>query len=151
MTYIRKPKVFRVSFEDPHPLAGLSIQTKGLSVKEFAAFGLRLGEVNQIDKAGTDAEKLADLRDLVGAIDEVRQMFADALISWDMQEENGTPTPATLAGVQSLDDDEFFGIVNEWLEAIGGVGDALGKDSGAGESVPALSDLMEPLPTSQAS
>lgn len=148
MAYTRKPKVFRVSFEEPHPLAGLTLQTKGLSVKEFAAFGLRLADVAQIDAAGTDVEKLAELKGLIGAIDEVKEMFADALISWDMQEEDGSPTPATLEGVQSLTDDEFFGIVNEWLVAIGGVDDETGKASAPG-GVPALSDLMEPL--SQAS
>lgn len=148
MAYTRKPKVFRVSFEEPHPLAGLTLQTKGLSVKEFAAFGLRLADVAQIDAAGSDAQKLDELKDLIGAIDEVKEMFADALIEWDMQEEDGSPTPATLEGVQSLTDDEFFGIVNEWLTAIGGVDESLGKESTLG-AVPDLADLMEPI--SQAS
>jgi hypothetical protein len=145
VAYTRKPKVFRVSFEEPHPLAGLTVQTKGLSIKEFAAFGLRMGDVAQIEQAGTDAEKLGELRDLVDAIDEVRSLFADALIEWDMLNEDGSPVPPTLDGVKSLDDDEFFGIVNEWLEAIGGPSPDLGKGSGLGGTIPDLSDLMEPL------
>jgi hypothetical protein len=148
VAYTRKPKVFRVSFEEPHPLAGLTIQTKGLSVKEFAAFGLRLGEVALVEKAGSDADQLAELKNLMGAIDEVKAMFADALIEWDMLNEDGTPVPATLEGVVSLDDDEFFGIVNEWLVAIGGVDDSTGKESSPG-AIPILADSMEPL--SQAS
>jgi hypothetical protein len=151
VAYKRKPKVFRVSFEDPHPLAGLTVVTKGLSVREFAAFGLRLGDVAQIEQAGSDAEKLAELNDLLEAIDEVREMFADALISWDVLNEDGSEVPATLEGVQSLDDSEFFGIVNEWLAAIGGPDPELGKGSGLGGTIPALSDLMEPLSPSPAS
>jgi len=149
VAYTRKPKVFRVSFEDPHPLAGLTVQTKGLSIKEFAAFGLRMGDVAQIESAGTDAQKLEGLKNLVDAIDEVREMFADALIEWDVLNEDGSPVPADLEGVRSLDDEEFFGIVNEWLEAIGGPGPDLGKGSESGGSIPALSDLMEPVSTSQ--
>jgi hypothetical protein len=148
VAYTRKPKVFRVSFEEPHPLAGLTLQTKGLSVKEFAAFGLRLGEVAMVERAGTDADQLSELRNLIGAIDEVKAMFADKLIEWDMLEEDGSPVPATLEGVLSLDDDEFFGVVNEWLTAIGGVDDQMGKESAHG-AIPILADSMEPL--SQAS
>jgi hypothetical protein len=151
MSYKRKPKVFRVSFEDPHPLAGLTLKTHALSVREFAEFGLKLAAVAEIEQAGTDAQKLASLSGLLDSVDRVRELFAEALIEWDMEEEDGSPTPATLEGVQSLTDEEFFGIVNEWLSAIGGVGDDLGKDSSSGESIPALSDLMEPLSASPVS
>lgn len=151
MTYVRKPKVFRVVFEEPHPLAGLVLQTHAVSVKEFAAFGLKLAEVSELDQAGTDAEQLAALKHLLGSLDEVREMFAEKLIGWEMEEEDGTPTPATLAGVQSLSDDEFFGIVNEWLTAVGGVDQAMEKDSSSGGTSPELSGLMEPLSLSPAS
>lgn len=145
MAYTRKARTFNVVFEEPHPLAGLSLVTKALNVKEFAAFGLKLAAVTEIQQAGSDAEQLKQLAHLLDSVDEVRCMFAEALISWDMEEEDGTPTPATLPGVQSLSDDEFYGIVGEWLTAIGGVDPALGKDSGSGETSPELSSLMEPL------
>lgn len=151
MTYVRKPKVFKVAFEEPHSLAGLSLQTHGLSVKEFAAFGLKLGAVAEIEQAGTNAEKLSQLSGLLGAVEEVRSMFAEKLISWDMQEEDGSPTPATPDGVNLLSDDEFFTLVAEWLSAIGGVDESMGKDSTHGETFQELSNLMEPLSQNQAS
>jgi hypothetical protein len=151
VAYVRKPKVFKVSFEEPHFLAGLTLQTKSVSVREFAEFGLKLGEAAQVENAGTDAAKLRGLALLLTSLDEVREMFAEKLISWDMEEENGEPTPATLEGVMSLDDKEFYGIVGEWLDAIGKPDEDLGKDSGSGATSPELSDLMEPLSPSQAS
>jgi hypothetical protein len=147
VAYTRKPKVFRVSFEEPHPLAGLTVVTKGLSIKEFAAFGLRMGQVESIQQNGLDAK---NVEELIAAFDEVRTLFAEALVEWDMLDEDGTPTPATLEGVQSLTDNEFFGIVSEWLNAVGGPSPDLGKDSGLGGTIPALSDLMEPLSPSPA-
>lgn len=151
MAYRRKPKVFKVTFEAPHPLDGLTLTTHALSVREFAEFGLKLASVSQIEQAGTDAEKLKSLSGLLDSVDEVRALFADALISWDMEEEDGSPTPATLEGVQSLSDNEFYPILNEWLAAIGGVDENLGKDSGSGGTFPELSEMMEPLSANQAS
>lgn len=151
MTYRRKEQRVRVRFEEPHFLAGLEVVTHKLSVAEFAQFGLRLAEVTELQSAGTQAEQLSALSRLVTAVDDVRQLFADKLVEWDMENEDGSPTPTTLAGVQSLSDDEFFGIVNEWLDAVGGVPDELGKDSGPGETNLELSGLMEPLSPSQAS
>ena len=151
MTYVRKPKIFKVSFEEPHPLSGLSLCTHPLSVREFAAFGLKLAEAADVERAGTDIEQLKGIASILDSLDDVRAMFADKLISWDMEEEDGTPTPATLDGVLLLDDGEFYGIVEEWLSAIGGVDADTGKDSGSGETVPELLPLMEPLSPSQAS
>lgn len=148
MPFVRKSSQYRVTFEDPNPLAGLQIVTKGLSVKEFAEFGMRMADIGKLDQVGTEAQKLDQLRGVVGALGEVKAKFAEALIEWDMTEEDGSPTPATLAGVEMLDDDLFFALVNEWLTAIGGPSPDLGKDSGHGESIPDLSALMEPLPPS---
>jgi hypothetical protein len=151
MAYVRKPTTYNVIFEEPHPLAGLTIKTKAMSAREFAAFGLRLAEAAEVEKAGTDAEKLRQLGTLMDSLEKVREMFAEKLISWDMEEENGEPTPATLEGVMLLDDKQFYGIVEEWLTAVGGVDDKTGKDSGSGEISRELSELMDPLSQNQAS
>jgi hypothetical protein len=122
-----------------------------VSVKEITEFGLLLAQAVQVEQAGSDMDKLHGLGDLLASLDDVRHKFADKLISWDMQEEDGSPTPATLDGVMSLSDGEFYGVLNEWLTAAGGVNKNLGKDSGSGGTVRELSELMEPLSPSQAS
>ena len=151
MAYTRKPSVFKVSFEEPHALAGLTLHTRALSIKDFAAFGLKMGQFGDDSVLGTDVERLEALTEQLGVFDDIRVMFADALISWDVEDEDGTPAPPTVDGVNSLSDEEFITIVSEWLEAIGGVDAGLGKDSGSGESIPVLSDLMEPLSSNLAS
>jgi hypothetical protein len=151
MAYVRQTTIVKVIFVEPHPLAGLTIRTQSASVREFTEFGLLLAHATQVEQAGTDMDKLHGLGDLLASLDEVRHKFAGKLIDWDMQEENGDPTPATLDGVMSLSDKEFYGIITEWLSAVGGVDAALGKDSGSGATVRELSELMEPLSPSQAS
>jgi hypothetical protein len=86
----------------------------------------------------------------------VRQLerFAESLISWNIAEEDGTPTPPTRDEFFKLDEDLALALATEWIERIGGkVYGPLPQSSPDGEpsleaSIPMepLSDL--PLPTS---
>lgn len=157
MTYVRKTKVFKVTFEEGHAFGGLTMTTRVLKIAEYAEFGIRLSTVTGGVVVGATIEaQQAHLEHLKAAIADAQELFADVLIEWDMQEEDGTPTPATLDGIRLLEDSEFMSLLNGWLSAIGGSavadsGDGLGKDSGSGETSPELSALMEPLSPSQAS
>ncbi len=152
MGYTRKQKVFKVSFADDHQFAGLTLTTRGLTVKEFVEFGIRLQGVGEaMQGAVRPDEQMAALDSLSDALTVVRGMFADALMSWNMTEEDGTPTPPTVEGVTMLDEMEFLTLVEEWLNAIGGVSAPLGKDSTGGVTSPELSPLMEPLSVNQVS
>lgn len=72
---------------------------------------------------------IGKLMDLAGAYDaaqagtataaQVRQMcdaLAARLVSWNLDDENDEPVPATPAGVQSLDADLFLDIARGWFE-----------------------------------
>jgi hypothetical protein len=150
MAYTRKSSVFKVMFEEPHPFAGLTLCTRSLRIAEFAEFGITMEQLGKpLDGSGTGMfDGVSALTEL---LDSARAMFADALVSWDMIEEDGTPTPPTVEGVNLLEDMEFLNLVGEWLKAIGTPGDSLGKDSSSGETIPELSALMEPLSASQVS
>lgn len=89
----------------------------------------------------------------------VRQLqeFGDALISWDLEQEDGTPIPCTREALfHQVDNDLALALAQEWVERLGGKVDEtspLDATSPSGEtslveSVPMapLSDL--PLPTS---
>lgn len=88
----------------------------------------------------------------------VRQLeeFGDALISWNLEEEDGTPIPCNRQGLLSIDNNLALALATEWMDRLGGKVDDAGplpSSSLSGEpslvaSVPmeALSDL--PLPSS---
>jgi hypothetical protein len=146
MSYTRKPKVFKVTFGDGHEFEGLSITTRGLSVADFADLAQRLSGVADVFEGEADqSQQIAALRGLTEQLGPLRATFADALMSWDMTEEDGTPTPATLDGINLLEDMEFLTLVGAWVDAIGGVSAPLGKASPSGGTSPVLSGLMEPL------
>lgn len=88
----------------------------------------------------------------------VRQLeaFGDALDSWNLEAEDGTPIPCTREGLFSIDNDLALALATEWIERLGGKvdnADPLPDSSPAGEQSAAppipmapLSD--HPLPTS---
>lgn len=89
---------------------------------------------------------------LVGQLEE----FADALIEWNLEDEDGKPLPCTRDGLFGIDNDLALALAREWMDRLGGKVDQSGpleSDSPNGEpslveSVPTapLSDL--PLPSS---
>ena len=122
MGFKHQAKVYKLVFDDPE-LEGLEVKVRSLSI----------GEVEN---------------------DEIRvfEQFADALISWNLEDENGEVLPTTLESVRSYPDYEFMALLaNTWVDAVTGVKDELGKDSNSGLPFPEGSIPMETLSASQAS
>lgn len=116
MGFKHQAKVYRLVFDDP-ALNGLEVKARSLSI----------GELND---------------------DEVRvfESFAKALVSWNLEDEDGNPLPATLEAIESYPDAEFMTtLVSAWVNAITGVDKDLGKDSTSGKSFPEDTIPMEPL------
>jgi hypothetical protein len=79
------------------------------------------------------------------------ELLAEALIEWNLEEEDGTPVPATIDGVKSLDLGDAMLLIKEWMGAIGGVDRPLDQGSTGGGPSAVASLPMEPLSASQAS
>jgi hypothetical protein len=84
--------------------------------------------------------------------DEVRgaEILAAHLIEWDLEHHDGTPIPATAAGLRSLDPPAARLIVIEWLRAVRGISAPFDRRSASGgpppQEAPAEPFIqMEPL------
>lgn len=146
MAYVRS-KVLKVTFDGDHPLAGLEVRTRRLSMDAYR-------EVMSL--SSLDPERIAVDDD---AFDEFRrpfEIFADCLISWNLQEEdeNGEvrDVPPTLDAILA-DIVWIMPVIKAWLKALMEVPPELGKGSPSGEpSDPVPSLPMEPLsPSPQSS
>jgi hypothetical protein len=78
-------------------------------------------------------------------MDEISDQVSKALVSWNLEAEDGTEVPATGEGMEGQDFDLVLKIVNSWLDAITGVSKDLGKDSSSGEKFPGQPLTMEAL------
>lgn len=114
--YRHKPKIYRLQFADEE-FDGLEVVVRSLPVGEFMSL-IRLQ--NKLDEDDTES------------VEELFKIFTDKLIGWNLEDEEGTKVPRTLAGLMSLDLSFVLQIVGAWIEAMGGVDKDLGKDSTSG-------------------
>jgi hypothetical protein len=127
MGYKKKTKTFELSFKGDKEYDGLELVMKGLSIGKY----LKIAEL--ADAANGD--KTADLRPMLSA-------FADALISWNMEDEDG-PVPADLDGIESLEIEFVMTLVSKWLTSVAGVSAPLAESSDSGATAQELSIPME--------
>jgi hypothetical protein len=103
MGYRPRHKVFKLVFADPE-MDGLIVRVRAI----------RIGEMRELlDLADLDTSYLQPGD--AGKASRMFEMFADALISWNVEDDQGSPVPATLEGISAQDGDFIQAIVKEWL------------------------------------
>lgn len=126
--YRRPAKVYRLVFKDDD-MEGLEVRAKSVPLGGFLDL---LGLANIRSVRGIDPSKVKDVDKLFAA-------FAKALVSWNVEDDDGNPVPANLGGLMSLDMDFVFAVVLAWMDAIAGVPGPLGRPSNGGEPFPEAS------------
>ncbi len=129
MGYRKQPKPLILTFENDEELAGLEVHVRRKSLGEYL-------EIVGLAESDIDGPVL------------VRQLeeFTRSLISWNLEEEDGTPVPPSRDAVFAQDKDLMLKVATRWIERLEGVVDApLPESSPAGEPSPEASIPMEPL------
>lgn len=131
--YKRKAKVYKLIFEDEE-FAGLEVRVKSLPVGDF----LDLTDLADV-AAGTAGAEQKD------KIERLFAIFADALLDWNLLDEDDNPVPANLDGVKSQDLDFDLTVIKAWMEAVAGVAAPLVTGSNGGTTTLEASLPMAPL------
>lgn len=131
MGYRKVPTIYELVFEDGD-LQGLVVRMKSI----------KLGRVRRLVQVteGADDDQVLD-----NGLEEMLGLFADGLVSWNLEEEDGTPVPATLEGIEDQEAGLVLTILRRWLNAMTGVSHDLGKDSTSGSPFPVEFPTMERL------
>ncbi|MBT2508800.1 hypothetical protein J7I98_23520 [Streptomyces sp. ISL-98] len=130
MGFRKKTKPVVLTFEGDPDLDGLEVHVRGKSLGEYL-------EIIGLTESDIDGPAL------------VRQLeeFAKGLISWNLEEEDGTPVPPTRDAVFAQDKDMMLRVATRWFERLEGAVDApLPESSPGGEPSPVASIPMETLP-----
>jgi hypothetical protein len=134
-TGFRKPaKVYRLKFADEE-FAGLEVKAKSVPLGTFL-------------ELSTLAEPIAggDSREQVTRVSQLFAGFAQALISWNLEdEETGEAVPATYDGIMAQEFDFVLAIITAWMEAISGVAAPLANGSTSGDTTLEASLPMAPI------
>lgn len=129
MGYRRQPKVFRLTFED-EPELEVYVRSAPLGqILGLLEFAKALGG----DFKPEDVERL----------DELFAAFVSCLKEWNLEDEDGTPIPATIDGLKSQDMDFVLELIMAWMEAVVSVSAPLKRKSSSGDQSPEGSIPME--------
>lgn len=118
-------KTYRLVFEDGHDLAGLVVRARSVGTGEFF-----------------ELSKLADQGSF--GLDEGAELiarFAQHLVDWNLEDEDGVPVPATAEGLNSQDFDLVIAVIMQWMDAVAGVSAPLARPSPGG-----VPSLVESIP-----
>lgn len=135
MGYKRVKKVYNLQFADP--------DMEGLEVR---AHSMPLGELMQLADGIDNIEKAS-----IDDVDALLSTFADVLVSWNLEDDDDQPIPASLDGLKGQDQEFVFSIVMSYVNAVSGVSAPLPQTSPGGEPSLAASipmDVSSPLPVS---
>ena len=130
MAYVRKAKVYVLEWEKGHQLGGLEVRVKSLPMGKLVAM---LSAIPTLQTLGVDAppEMLAQVSEALDAIGE-------GILSWNMTEEDGSPTPCTIEAFMNLEPFEREGIISAWAQAGAAAPAPLPVPSPSGEEVASL-------------
>lgn len=126
MAFKRKRKVYNLDFEGTE-YEGLQVRVRGLTTGEYL-------EIVSLSAPNAEGDKETE-----GML----RMFADHLVSWNLEdEETEEIVPTTFEGVASNDFLMNMYIINAWTDAIASVPEKTEKKSTPGES-----SLVASIPT----
>lgn len=140
MGYKRPARIYTIVDWPDEDMAGLEVKARSVKLKKFIEFGRLMSNA-----------KAASAEDAEEAITNLVSFFAKALVSWNLEDDDGAPVPATYDGLIEQDNDFVMRIIFAWMQIVGGAPGPLGKPSTDGETSLVASLPMEPLSTSQAS
>lgn len=127
MGYKRTRKVYNLVFDDE--------DMQGLEVK---ARSMPLGELMEMANV-IDNMNAASLEE----VNEMLSTFADVLISWNLEDEDGVTVPPTVEGLYAQDTEFVFSIIGSFVNAVSGVPAPLEQPSPGGEPSLAASIPMD--------
>lgn len=91
-------------------LSGLEVVAKAAGIGDYLAISEMAGTLATIPPDPSDVAKLRKLF----------EAFAKQLVSWNLEEPEGTPVPTTLKGLLSQDPRFVARIILAWMDAVAG-------------------------------
>ena len=138
----KKSQLYTLKWAEGQELAGLEVVTKGLTID-------RLNSILPLAESLQDTGR--SLPDKMAEADKLFRSFARSLVSWNLEDEDGNPVPATYEGVADQDFDFALKLILVWVDSVAGVDIPLPPSSASGASALEGSLPMAPLSPSPGS
>ncbi|GAA2209314.1 hypothetical protein GCM10009850_047720 [Nonomuraea monospora] len=132
MGYKRPAKIYKLVFAEDD-MAGLEVKARSMSTGDLLDMAPLLDLKLSASPTAEEMESIAELL----------ERFADVLVSWNLEDEDDQPVPATLEGLLDQDIDFVMRIIMAWADAVSGVPAPLPEPSPGGEPSLAASIPMD--------
>lgn len=133
-------RTFTLTFDDSTGWPGLEVKVQSLSIRE----DLQVGELRE--RTGSDDVAVARAAHV-----ELVRFFSSKILSWNAEDDDGTPVPITEDALLDQEPDLLYAILDAWKAAVRGVAAPLEQSSTGGEPSELASIPTETLPESRAS
>lgn len=145
MGFMPKSTVYTLDFEGTE-YDGLQVRMRASTLGALFDAPELLGIKERVDAAAGGGLSLPAADDLNRFVDQYRDL-AEHLVSWNIDAPDGTPLPATLDGLKTLELPLVGQIVQTWQSAMAGVVPPLPGGSSSGP-LPDVDLAMGPIPAS---
>lgn len=122
MGYVRPRKTYRLVFTDDE-FEGLEVVARAASIETYQRIAELANREFRNPPSPTDLDE----------IDHLYRAFTAVLVSWNLEESEGVPVPATYEGLCSQDLPFVNAIILAWMNAVAGVSSPLPSTSNGGE------------------
>ena len=142
MGFRPEPTVYKLTF-DGTALDGLTVRASACSVSEYTEM-IRISTTQQapvdtskintpedIRKVSEEIQRRAD--ELVKNNDRMLELFANHLVSWDLEDMAGQPVPATRAGIDASERPLINQLIQAWQVALVSIPNPSSNDSSSGK------------------
>lgn len=130
-----RARVYKLTWPEGHEFHGLEIKLSGMNAAELRTV-----------RAGSSGDATAEERQEV--IDQTIATFASHLLSWNYEDHEGNPIPATAEGVDRMDLRILLPACTAWAEEVARPAAPLSPGSSSGPASPEPSAVMDlPLPS----
>jgi hypothetical protein len=139
MGFRPEPTIYNLSFQGT-ALDGLHVRVSCCTLGEYsemmrASLESLIVDINPTDNL--DIEKLRELRDMVSSRykdnNRILELFANHLVSWDLEDLAGQPVPATREGMDTQERPLIAQLVSAWQTAMVSVPNRSSTSSSNGE------------------
>lgn len=147
-----KRRVYVLHFEGDEELEGLIVRARSAPIGMMLQLGEMVGQIRDLPLGGAQGDlDVAAVSASLGVMRTIIDLYAQVLISWNYQDEHGTPVPATAEGMATLDPAHLMRIIRAWQTVVAEAPADLGNGSSGGGLSAAPPLPMEPLSPSLAS
>lgn len=134
-----------MGFKPPRKLYKLKFADEEMNGLEVTMRSVSMGKILELQELSVTVGDDPQAKEVAAQFRTMMTIFADALVEWNVEDDDEQAVPADFGGVLTQDPGFVMAVIQAWIQAISGVDAPLPAGSNSGATFPEASLPMEPL------